>query len=43
MEHHELALYTRAEMAECFARAGFERVDYDEQGIMGRGLYIASS
>ena len=42
-EHHELGLYSRTEMSECFARAGFERVDYDEKGIMGRGLYIASA
>jgi SAM-dependent methyltransferase len=40
-ERHELALLTRAEMTDCFARAGYGRIDYDEAGFTGRGLYIA--
>jgi SAM-dependent methyltransferase len=40
-ERHELGLYTRAEMTDCFTRAGFSRLEYDERGVTGRGLYIA--
>ncbi len=40
-EHHELALFTRAETMDCFARAGFAAVRHDPKGLIGRGLYIA--
>jgi SAM-dependent methyltransferase len=40
-EHHELALFTRPEMMECFARAGFGDVSYDPKGLIGRGMYVA--
>jgi SAM-dependent methyltransferase len=40
-EHHELALCTRPEMMECFARAGFGDVSYDPKGLIGRGMYVA--
>ena len=40
-EHHELALFTRAEMMESFARAGFMDVRYDPKGLIGRGMYLA--
>lgn len=43
VEEHELGLFTPAEMAECFKAAGFPEVDYDEQGLTGRGLYVAGS
>lgn len=39
-ETHELVLYTNAEMLSCFAVAGLE-VDYDAEGLFGRGLYVA--
>ncbi len=39
-ELHELTLYTKKEMLSCFAGAGL-KVDYDEAGLFGRGLYIA--
>ncbi len=38
-EHHELALYTRAEYLAAFENAGL-KVVFDEQGLYGRGLYI---
>lgn len=34
-------MFTRAEMTECFAGARFAAVDYDEEGLTGRGLYVA--
>jgi len=40
-EEHRLQLRTRAEMQEAFAAAGL-RAEYDEPGISGRGLYLAS-
>ncbi len=39
-EDHELALYTADEMLGFFERAGL-KVKHDEEGISGRGLYIA--
>jgi hypothetical protein len=39
-EDHTLGLFTSEEMKEAFATAGLT-VQYDEQGIAGRGLYIA--
>lgn len=39
-ELHELGLFTVAEMLSCFDAAAL-RVEYDPEGIFGRGLYIA--
>ncbi len=39
-ETHELAMFSREEMEEAFRRASLE-VEYDTEGIFGRGLYIA--
>ena len=39
-EDHTLGLFTSEEMKEAFATAGLT-VQYDDQGIAGRGLYIA--
>lgn len=41
-EDHELGLFTDEEMRECFADAGFT-CEYDSQGPMGRGQYVARS
>jgi SAM-dependent methyltransferase len=38
-ENHELAIFTREEMEEAFRRVDLE-VDYDPEGIFGRGLYV---
>lgn len=40
-EEHELGLFTQDEMFEAFRGAGFEEVDLDADGLIGRGLYIA--
>ncbi len=40
VETHELGLFTVDEIKECFQRVGL-RVDYDKQGLSGRGLYIS--
>jgi hypothetical protein len=39
VERHELGLFKREEMAEVFQRVGLH-VDYHEEGLMGRGLYV---
>jgi SAM-dependent methyltransferase len=39
-EEHRLTLFTHEECMEAFHRAGMD-VDYDPDGLMGRGLYIA--
>jgi SAM-dependent methyltransferase len=40
-EHHEAGLFTRAQMTEAFEAAGLA-VELDEEGLIGRGLYIAT-
>ncbi len=40
VEEHPTALFTHEEYSEAFARAGFA-VDYDPEGLLGRGRYIA--
>ncbi len=39
-ETHRLGLFSKEEYLEAFRRAGLS-VEHDEQGLMGRGLYIA--
>lgn len=39
-EDHTLGLFSVREMSEAFVEAGLS-VQYDEQGILGRGLYVA--
>jgi ubiquinone/menaquinone biosynthesis C-methylase UbiE len=39
VERHEMGIFTVEEMKAAFAAAGLE-VDYDADGLMGRGLYI---
>jgi ubiquinone/menaquinone biosynthesis C-methylase UbiE len=41
-ETHDSGLFTIEQMTDAFRAAGFE-VDYQEPGLMGRGLYIAKA
>lgn len=43
VEHHELGLFTASELTGAFARAGFSSIRYDPEGLIGRGLLIATS
>jgi SAM-dependent methyltransferase len=40
VERHEMGIFTVEEMKDAFTRIGLE-VDYDPDGLMGRGLYVA--
>ena len=40
-EIHELGLFTVGEMREALKTGGFEEVDFDSEGLTGRGLYLA--
>jgi hypothetical protein len=41
-EDHELGLYTREEYLAAFRDAGL-KTDYEPEGLIGRGMYIARS
>ena len=41
-EHHEAALFTRAQYTEAFEAAGLA-VERDEEGLIGRGLYLGTA
>jgi ubiquinone/menaquinone biosynthesis C-methylase UbiE len=43
VEFHELGMFTRDEMTKSFEAAGFRDVSYDEEGLIGRGLYVAGA
>jgi SAM-dependent methyltransferase len=42
-EHHELGLFETAELLDAFARAGFDSVAHDPDGLIGRGMLIAKA
>lgn len=40
-ETHALGLFSREQLDRCFAAAGFTAVEYDPEGLIGRGLFTA--
>jgi SAM-dependent methyltransferase len=40
-EVHELGLFTESDMREALLAGGFERVEFDREGLTGRGLFLA--
>lgn len=42
-EKHELGLFTRDELESCFSAAGLTVLEYDPDGLIGRGLFTARS
>jgi len=42
-ETHELGLFTTDELRACFADAGFDTIEHDPVGLVGRGLFSARS
>ena len=42
-ETHELGLFTTEEMERCFVDAGLDVVEHDPEGLIGRGLFVASA
>lgn len=40
-ERHELGLFTKEEMEAAFVAAGFDSVEHDPEGLIGRGMYLA--
>ena len=41
LEHHALGLFTQEQMVRALEDGGFQDVDYDPEGLTGRGLYVA--
>jgi hypothetical protein len=38
---HELGLFTQVEMSEALHAGGFDTLEFDSEGLTGRGLYVA--
>jgi ubiquinone/menaquinone biosynthesis C-methylase UbiE len=41
VEHHELGLFEHEELAARFIAAGFAEIELDDEGLTGRGIFIA--